>query len=89
MQLQALEAIVEQERRARKAREARHKLELDRLRGHISDLQVHHCPVASCTCQRGSKCGMPGIRLQPRDAGAQDHGGCKQKSRQTVLQAKA
>ena len=40
LQLEALEAIVEQERRARKAHEARHKLECDRLRGQITDLQV-------------------------------------------------
>ena len=45
VQLEVLEAIVEQERRTRKAREARHKLECDRLRRQIGDLQVLHKPV--------------------------------------------
>ena len=40
MQLQALEAILEQERRARKAREARHKLETERLQGSVATLKV-------------------------------------------------
>lgn len=43
VQCEALEAIVEQERRSRKAGEARHKLECDRLRSQIGLLQVAQC----------------------------------------------
>ena len=39
-QLATLEAIVEQERRTCKAHEGRHRLEADRLRGQIADLQA-------------------------------------------------
>ena len=53
-QLESLEAIVEQERRARKAREARHKLECDRLRRQIGDLQarrhVSRVQMLGCAC---------------------------------------
>ena len=45
---------MEQERRARKAREARHKLECDRLRRQIGDLQarrhVSRVQMLGCVC---------------------------------------
>ena len=47
--MEALEAVLEQVRRDGKAKEARHRLTVERLRRQIVELQVRWAPALSCS----------------------------------------